>query len=59
MSPPKGTIGCEITSFEPLSVKIAPKLLPVAATKKRIDRQIDMLIKKIHTKRVFHAYADP
>jgi len=31
MWPPKGTNGCEITSFEPLSVKIAPKLWPVAS----------------------------
>ena len=50
MWPPKGTNGCEITSFEPLSVKIATKLWPVAPTKKRTDRHVN---KKIHTNRVF------
>ena len=49
----KGTNGCGITSFEPLSVKIATKLWPVAPTKKRTDRQTDMLIKKSTQKRVF------
>ena len=38
---PKGTNSCKITSFEPLSVKIARKLWPVAPTKKRTDRQRD------------------
>ena len=42
MWPPKGTNGCEITSVEPLSVKIAPKLWPVAVTKKLTDRKTDM-----------------
>ena len=57
MWPPKGTNGCEITSFEPLSVKIAPKLWPVAATKKRTDRYVN---KKIpHKTCIFHACVVP
>jgi len=48
MWPSKGTNCYGITSFEPLSFKIATKLWPVAATKKRTDRQTDMLIKNPH-----------
>ena len=55
MWPPKGTNGCENTSFEPLCVKIAPKLWPVAATKKGIDRYVNK--KKSTQNRVFFTHA--
>jgi len=37
---PKGTNGCENTSFEPSVVQIAPKLWSVALKKERIDTLI-------------------
>jgi len=39
MWPPKGTNGCKITSFEPLSVKIVPKLWQ---TDRQTDRYVNL-----------------
>jgi len=57
MWPPKGPSGCENTSFEPLSVKIAPKLRLVAATKKQTDGQDRYVNKEILTKTCFLMHA--
>jgi len=55
----KGTNGCENTSKEPLSVKIAPKTVtcsPDEETDWQTDRYVNF--KKFTQKRVFHACAD-